>query len=185
MKRGASRSVTITRPFSPTEYPQYIAPFAWPSAISASVGAVPSTSATRVSSLKHLAYEDLPSATTIVSSGIRRYSTERVSTKLLGGMMQVSPSWSTRLLVSKCLGSTTVLKALTKIRHSGAARRSYPKLESPKLMTPSRTRRSSNGSIIPSSRAFCLIQRSGLMLMPECNSGPRAVFETRDCKVIS
>src|SRR5690606_40808931 len=63
--------------------------------------------------------------------------------------------------------------------------RSYPKLESPKLMTPSRTRRSSNGSIIPSSRAFCLIQRSGLMLMPECNSGPRDDFETLDFKVIS
>ena len=80
---------------------------------------------------KQRAYDDFPSATTIVSSGIRRYSTERVSTKLLGGMMHSSPSWSIRLRVSKCLGSTTVLKALTKMRHSGAARRSYPKLESP------------------------------------------------------
>ncbi len=99
--------------------------------MSSRVGEVPSTRATRVSPLKHLAYELLPSATTMVSSGMWRYSTDRVSTKLFGGMMQVSPSYSTRLLVSKSLGSTTVLKALTKMRHSGAARRSYPKLESP------------------------------------------------------
>ncbi len=77
------------------------------------------------------AYDDFPSATTITSSGIRRYSTERVNTKLFGGMMQTSPSACTRLNSSNALGSTTVLNAFTKIRHSGAARRSYPKLDKP------------------------------------------------------
>src|SRR5690606_17475256 len=91
----------------------------------------PGSKGVTFATIPHLAYDDLPSAMTIVSSGMRRYSTDRVSTKLLGGMMHVSPSDSTRLRVSKCLGSTTVLKALTKIRHSGAARRSYPKLERP------------------------------------------------------
>lgn len=39
-------------------------------------------------------------------------------------MMTSSPSYSTKLLGSKPLGSTTVEKTLVKIFHSGAARRS-------------------------------------------------------------
>lgn len=60
----------------------------------------------------------------MTSSGMRMYSTERVSTNEFGGMMHSSPSASTRLLVSKFFGSTMVLKAFTKMRHSGAAFRS-------------------------------------------------------------
>src|SRR5690606_25974260 len=91
----------------------------------------PGSNGVTLATIPHLAYEDFPSATTMVSSGMRRYSTDLVSTKLLGGMMQMSSFDSTRLRVSKFLGSTTVLKALTKMRHSGAARRSYPKLDRP------------------------------------------------------
>ena len=55
MNRGASRQVTINRPFGPMLYPQKSSPEAWRVAISSSVSAVPSTSATRVSPLKQRA----------------------------------------------------------------------------------------------------------------------------------
>jgi len=56
--------------------------------------------------------------------GIRKYSTERASAKLLGGTMQTSPSNSTKLLGSNSLGSTIAERTLVKILNSGATRMS-------------------------------------------------------------
>src|SRR5256885_9497181 len=50
--------------------------------------------------------------------GMRKYSTVRASAKLLGGMMQLSPSKSTKLFSSKFLGSTTVLWMLVNTLNS-------------------------------------------------------------------
>jgi len=55
---------------------------------------------------------------------MRKYSTVRASAKLLGGMMQLSPSKSTKLFSSKFLGSTTVLWMLVNTLNSGAQRMS-------------------------------------------------------------
>jgi len=54
--------------------------------------------------------------------GMRKYSTERASAKLLGGTMHTSPSNSTKLFESKCLGSTMAESTLVKILNSGATR---------------------------------------------------------------
>src|SRR4051794_18816281 len=94
------------RPNSPTLYPQNISPVSARFAISSSVGAVPSTSATRVSPLKHLAYVDFPRQMVNTLRGIRKYSSERASANELGGMTQTSPLKSTNDSGEKFLGST-------------------------------------------------------------------------------
>jgi hypothetical protein len=58
------------------------------------------------------------------SRGMRKYSTERASAKELGGTMHTSPSNSTKLFGSKCLGSTIEFSTLVKILNSGATRMS-------------------------------------------------------------
>src|SRR5258708_20854542 len=102
----------MPRPFSPTLYPQKSSPESARRAISSSVANLPSTSATRVSPRKHLAYVDFPRHTTSTFLGTRKYSTVRASAKEFGGMMQESPRISTNDLSSKFLGSTMVLLML-------------------------------------------------------------------------
>src|SRR6185437_90572 len=70
------------------------------------------------------AYVDLPSVSVRTLRGMRKYSTERASAKLLGGTMHTSPSNSTNDLGSKFLGSTTELNPLVKIGTSRATRMS-------------------------------------------------------------
>src|SRR5579872_2238786 len=109
------------------------------------------------------AYVDLPTQMVSTSRGILKYSTERASANELGGTMQYSPLTVTKLPSSKFLGSTMVCFTLVKILYSSATRRSYPKLESPYEMTPSRTCFSLNGLIMSCSTAILRIQRSLLM----------------------
>src|SRR5574340_1631032 len=58
------------------------------------------------------AYVDLPRQMVSTLRGMRKYSTVRASAKELGGMMQKSPSTSTKELGSKFFGSTIVLLML-------------------------------------------------------------------------
>src|SRR5512138_2764083 len=96
--------------------------------------------------------------------GIRKYSTDRARANELGGTMHTSPSYSTNDLGSNALGSTIELSTLVKILNSRATRMSYPYELTPYEMTPLRTCRSSNGSIIPCSRAMRVIQRSAMII---------------------
>src|ERR1700687_593748 len=94
------------------------------------------------------AYVDFPTQITSTLRGMRKYSTVRASANELGGMMHTSPLKSTKDRGSKFLGSTMVELMLVKILNSSAMRTSYPYEDNPKEMTPSRTCRSVNGSII-------------------------------------
>jgi hypothetical protein len=74
--------------------------------------------------MPHRAYVDLPTVTVRTLRGMRKYSTDRASAKLLGGTMQTSPSNSTKQLLSKFFGSTIEFRTLVKIRNSRATRMS-------------------------------------------------------------
>ena len=54
------------------------------------------------------AYVDLPRQIVSTLRGMRKYSTVEASAKEFGGMMQTSPSMSTKLFLSKAFGSTIV-----------------------------------------------------------------------------
>ena len=99
----------MSLPVGPMLYPQNSSPPSARRAMSSSVGAVPSTNATRVSPRKHRAYVDFPRHRTSTLRGMRKYSTVRARAKELGGMMQCSPLTSTKDLGSKFFGSTMVL----------------------------------------------------------------------------
>ncbi len=55
---------------------------------------------------------------------MRKYSTVRANAKLFGGMMHSSPTISTKLPESKCLGSTMVELMLVKTLNSREQRTS-------------------------------------------------------------
>src|SRR5215510_4836461 len=117
------------------------------------------------------AYVDLPTVTVSTLRGMRKYSTDRASANELGGTMQTSPSYSTNDLGSNAFGSTIEFSTFVKIRNSRATRMSYPYELTPYEMTPVRTCRSSNGSIIAHSRAMRAIQRSDMMVIENAGSG--------------
>src|SRR5690606_10208404 len=95
--------------------------------------------------------------------GIRKYSTVRASANEFGGTMQTSDLMSTKARGSKFFGSMTVLLTFVKTLNSSATRMSYPYDETPYETTPARTWLSSNGSIMPFSRAMRRIHRSDLI----------------------
>src|SRR5258707_4676585 len=124
MKRGASSRLTIRRPFSPMLYPQKSSPESCLLAISSSVGAVPSTRATRVSPRKQRAYVDLPKQIVKTLRGMRKNSTVLASAKEFGGLLHTGPLESTKDFSSKAFGSTMVELMLVKILNSSAQRTS-------------------------------------------------------------
>src|SRR3954468_12266345 len=103
--------------------------------------------------IPHRAYVDLPRHTVRMLRGIRKYSMVRASANEFGGMMQASALMSTNERGSNAFGSTTVLKTFVNTLNSSATRTSYPYDETPNDTTPWRTWRSSNGVIMPCSRA--------------------------------
>src|ERR1700685_1688408 len=105
-------------------YPQNGSPDVSRLAISSSVGAVPSTRATRVSPLKQRAYVLLPRQTVKTERGILKYSTVLASANEFGGMIQTGPWKSTNDFSSKFFGSTMVELMLVNILKSSAQRTS-------------------------------------------------------------
>src|SRR5947207_14747762 len=98
--------------------------------------------------IPHRAYVLLPRQIVSTLRGMRKYSTEAASANELGGTMQTSPVNSTNDFGSKCLGSTTAEGALAKILNSGAARMSYPEVDTHDDLTTSRTLTLTHESIV-------------------------------------
>src|SRR5690606_40152980 len=110
-------------------------------------------------------YVDFPTHSVMTLRGMRKYSTDLARANEFGGTMHTSPSNGTNDLSSKLFGSTMALFTFVKILYSFATRMSYPYEDNPYDIVPLRTWASSNGSIMPRSRAIFRIQWSGLMLM--------------------
>src|ERR1039458_2594258 len=85
--------------------------------------AIPSHSGSKgvtLTMIPHLAYVLLPKQIVKIFRGILKYSTDRASAKELGGMIQNSPSISTKHLSSNFLGSTIVLCTAVKTLKTSA-----------------------------------------------------------------
>ena len=79
--------------------------------------------------------------------------------------MHSLPGRSTNPLSSKFFGSTKAESTLVKILNSSETLASYPYDERPNEIVPSFFCQSTNGSIIPSSKAFFFIQLSDMIVI--------------------